>query len=84
MPSIHAAAVLPAITWLEEFPLLEHVFEGWPELQPNGQLAPRDVRGHGLVAEKKRTAEVRCGVIGFLRPRWTDRSSPVNAWNIST
>lgn len=44
----HVGAVSPAVTWLEEFPLLEPLFEGWPELQKNGQLAPRDVPGHGI------------------------------------
>jgi L-alanine-DL-glutamate epimerase-like enolase superfamily enzyme len=48
----HVAAAAPAMTWLEDFPLLEPLFEGWPDLQANGQMAPRDVPGHGLVLKK--------------------------------
>jgi L-alanine-DL-glutamate epimerase-like enolase superfamily enzyme len=49
---VHVAAAAPAVTWLEDFPLLEPLFEGWPELQPNGVLIPRDAPGHGLALEK--------------------------------
>jgi L-alanine-DL-glutamate epimerase-like enolase superfamily enzyme len=45
---VHVASVSPAVTWLEEFPLLEPLFEGWPELGSNGLLEPREVPGHGL------------------------------------
>jgi len=45
---VHVACVSPSVTWLEEFPLLESLFEGWPELGPNGLLKPREVPGHGL------------------------------------
>ncbi len=45
---VHVAGVSPAVTWLEEFPLLEPLFEGWPELGANGFLEPRNVAGHGL------------------------------------
>ncbi len=52
---VHVASVSPAVTWLEEFPLLEPLFEGWPELGSNGLLEPREVPGHGLsVAEDVR------------------------------
>ncbi|MGE0591814.1 MAG: mandelate racemase/muconate lactonizing enzyme family protein [Vicinamibacterales bacterium] len=46
---VHLAAAAPALTWLEEFPLLEPLFEGWPVLDPHGCLRPPDVPGHGLV-----------------------------------
>jgi L-alanine-DL-glutamate epimerase-like enolase superfamily enzyme len=49
---VHVAAVSPAITWLEEFPLLEPLFEGWPDLQSNGQMAPCDAPGHGLILKE--------------------------------
>jgi L-alanine-DL-glutamate epimerase-like enolase superfamily enzyme len=49
---VHAAAVSSAISWLEEFPLLEPLFEGWPTVQSDGRLSPRDAPGHGLVLEK--------------------------------
>lgn len=45
---VHLAGASPAIAWLEDFPLLEPLFEGWPELQANGTLAPRQTPGHGL------------------------------------
>lgn len=51
---VHAAAACPAVTWLEEFPLLEPLFEGWPELQPDGTMAPRTVPGHGLTLAAQR------------------------------
>lgn len=44
----HLAAASPAVTWLEEFPLLEPLFEGWPQLSSEGTLAPTDAPGHGL------------------------------------
>jgi L-alanine-DL-glutamate epimerase-like enolase superfamily enzyme len=53
----HVAAVSPVVTWLEEFPLLEPIFEGWPE-QVNGALTPGAEAGHGLVVEKSQRA--RC------------------------
>jgi L-alanine-DL-glutamate epimerase-like enolase superfamily enzyme len=48
---VHVAAAAPTLTWLEEFPLIEPLFEGWPELSPTGTLLPRDVPGHGLALD---------------------------------
>ena len=45
---IHLAAAAPNVTWLEDFPLLEPLFSGLPEMTPAGSMAPRDVPGHGL------------------------------------
>jgi L-alanine-DL-glutamate epimerase-like enolase superfamily enzyme len=46
---VHAACASPAITWLEEFPLVEPLFTGWPALGADGTLALReDASGHGL------------------------------------
>jgi L-alanine-DL-glutamate epimerase-like enolase superfamily enzyme len=45
---VHLASVSPAVTWLEEFPLLEPLFEGWPELGSNGLLEPYEVPGAWL------------------------------------
>ena len=45
---IHLAAAAPNLSWLEEFPLIEPMFEGWPELAADGTLAMRAVAGHGL------------------------------------
>jgi L-alanine-DL-glutamate epimerase-like enolase superfamily enzyme len=33
---------------LEEFPLIEPLFAGWPQRNSDGLLAPREVPGHGL------------------------------------
>jgi L-alanine-DL-glutamate epimerase-like enolase superfamily enzyme len=56
---VHLAAVSPAFTWLEDFPLLEPLFEGWPERTPDGLLSPGTAPGHGLTlgaSERKRFA----------------------------
>jgi L-alanine-DL-glutamate epimerase-like enolase superfamily enzyme len=45
---VHLAAALPGLRWLEDFPLLEPLFEGWPHIDSDGMMRPRDVRGHGL------------------------------------
>ncbi len=45
---VHLGAAAPAVTWLEDFPLLEPLFDGWPELQRDGTMMPRDVPGHGI------------------------------------
>jgi L-alanine-DL-glutamate epimerase-like enolase superfamily enzyme len=45
---VHLGAAAPAVTWLEDFPLLEPLFDGWPETQRDGTMAPRDVPGHGI------------------------------------
>jgi L-alanine-DL-glutamate epimerase-like enolase superfamily enzyme len=45
---VHLGAASPAVTWLEEFPLLEPLFDGWPETQRDGTMLPHDVPGHGL------------------------------------
>ena len=46
---VHVACASSCVRWIEEFPLLEPMFEGWPELDKQGQMTPRDVPGHGLV-----------------------------------
>jgi L-alanine-DL-glutamate epimerase-like enolase superfamily enzyme len=46
---VHLAAARPAVTWLEEFPLIEPLFEGWPETGPEGTLEPGGDPGHGLL-----------------------------------
>jgi len=52
----HVAAAAPALRWLEEFPLLEPVFEGWPGLSADGTMIASAAAGHGLrLAERFRT-----------------------------
>ncbi|MGI9378615.1 MAG: enolase C-terminal domain-like protein [Methyloligellaceae bacterium] len=46
---VHIAAAAPALTWLEEFTLLEPMFDGWTELSPSGTLSfDTTIAGHGL------------------------------------
>ncbi|MCX7684324.1 MAG: hypothetical protein N2Z67_03510 [Acetobacteraceae bacterium] len=45
---VHLAAAAPAVTWLEDLPLIEPVFVGWPEMTKDGLLSPREAPGHGL------------------------------------
>jgi L-alanine-DL-glutamate epimerase-like enolase superfamily enzyme len=44
---VHLAWACPNVSWLEDFPLLEPLFEGWP-LMRNGCLEGGDTPGHGL------------------------------------
>jgi L-alanine-DL-glutamate epimerase-like enolase superfamily enzyme len=46
---VHVAAASPAVTWLEEFPLLEPLFHGWPSISAAGTMAPTSASGHGLI-----------------------------------
>lgn len=44
----HVAAAAPALRWLEEFPLLEPLFDGWPPIDSDGTMIAPAVPGHGL------------------------------------
>lgn len=44
---VHVAAAAPNVTWLEDFPVLEPLFTGWPEII-DGRMSPTGVIGHGL------------------------------------
>jgi L-alanine-DL-glutamate epimerase-like enolase superfamily enzyme len=45
---VHLACASTCVQWIEEFPLLEAMFDGWPETDGQGRMTPRDVPGHGL------------------------------------
>jgi L-alanine-DL-glutamate epimerase-like enolase superfamily enzyme len=45
---VHLAAAAPNLSWLEEFPMLEPLFTGWPAMSPQGTLRMSDAPGHGL------------------------------------
>ena len=45
---IHLAAAAPNLTWLEDFPLLEPLFTGWPQMSLQGTLRLPVTPGHGL------------------------------------
>jgi L-alanine-DL-glutamate epimerase-like enolase superfamily enzyme len=49
----HLAAASSAVRWLEEFPLLEPLFDGWPEIAKDGTMSASAVPGHGLVLTAK-------------------------------
>jgi L-alanine-DL-glutamate epimerase-like enolase superfamily enzyme len=44
---VHVGAVSQSIRWLEEFPLLEQLFEGWPPIDEGTIAMPTSI-GHGL------------------------------------
>ena len=45
---VQVAAAAQSIRWLEEFPLLEPLFSGWPTLGKDGTMQPTGSPGHGL------------------------------------
>ncbi len=45
---IHVAAAAPAIRWMEDFPLLEPLFDAPVAMDGDGNIAPPDTPGHGL------------------------------------
>jgi L-alanine-DL-glutamate epimerase-like enolase superfamily enzyme len=50
---VHLAAACPSMTWLEEFPLLEPLFDGWPEISGDGTMIAGSSVGHGLQLSEK-------------------------------
>jgi L-alanine-DL-glutamate epimerase-like enolase superfamily enzyme len=45
---VHLSGAFNGQLLLEEFPIIEDVFEGWPKRGGDGMLRPRDCAGHGL------------------------------------
>jgi L-alanine-DL-glutamate epimerase-like enolase superfamily enzyme len=45
---VHVAAASKTVRQLEEFPLIEPLFEGWPTCDAQGRLMPGTENGHGL------------------------------------
>jgi L-alanine-DL-glutamate epimerase-like enolase superfamily enzyme len=45
---VHLAAAAPNVTWLEDFPLLEPLIDGIPEIDSNGRVYMGAAPGHGL------------------------------------
>ncbi|MEX2455185.1 MAG: mandelate racemase/muconate lactonizing enzyme family protein [Rhodospirillaceae bacterium] len=56
---VHVAAAAPSIRWMEDFPLLEPLFEDPVAMDAQGNIAPRDVAGHGLVWKDGARSEFR-------------------------
>lgn len=49
----HVASAVPNVTWLEDFPLLEPIFEGWPEWNAEGRMRAGSEPGHGLTLKEE-------------------------------
>lgn len=45
---IHLAAASPAVRWMEDFPLLEPLFDDPVGMDADGNIAPRETPGHGI------------------------------------
>lgn len=45
---VHLACAAPCVKWIEDFPLIEPMFEGWPEVDGQGRMRPHETPGHGL------------------------------------
>ena len=45
---VHLASALPNVRWLEDFPLLEPLFDAPLAMDENGTMTPGDAPGHGL------------------------------------
>ena len=45
---VHLACALPNVRWLEDFPLLEPLFDAPLAMDENGTMTPSDAPGHGL------------------------------------
>ena len=45
---VHLAAASSSVRWLEDFPLLEPLFDGWPSMDRHGNMRPAEAAGHGL------------------------------------
>jgi len=60
LPGLFAqvGAAAPAMRWLEEFPLLEPLFEGWPTIDAQGAMAATDTAGHGLTLNEPYQKEI--------------------------
>jgi len=45
---VHLACATANIKWIEDFPLIEPMFEGWPDMDKQGRMRPLETPGHGL------------------------------------
>ena len=56
---VHVAGVTPAIRWLEDFPLLEPLFNDPVTMDAEGNILPPDMLGHGIVWSPNAREEFR-------------------------
>ncbi len=54
----HVAAAAPSVRWLEEFPLLEPLFDGWPVIARDGTMTASASPGHGLTLNERYRNEI--------------------------
>jgi L-alanine-DL-glutamate epimerase-like enolase superfamily enzyme len=59
---IHLAGAAPAIRWMEDFQLLEPMFDAPVKMDTAGKITPSDAPGHGIVWAKGAREEYRTGV----------------------
>lgn len=57
----HLAAAAPNVTWLEDFPLLEPLLAGLPEVGADGTMRPGTTVGHGLTLDPEVRRRFRAG-----------------------
>lgn len=58
---VHMAAAAPSVTWLEDFPLLEPLFDIGVEIDDAQRMSPGTRPGHGLIWADGARAEYRVG-----------------------
>ena len=46
------------VRWLEEFPLLEPLFDGWPAIARDGTMTASSSPGHGLILNERYRNEI--------------------------
>jgi hypothetical protein len=56
---IHLAGAAPSIRWMEDFPLLEPLFDSPASMDAEGNISPSEVPGHGLVWADRSARRVR-------------------------
>ncbi len=56
---VHVAAAAPAVTWLEDFPLLEPLFDIAVKIDERRRMAPGDRPGHGFILRAGAREEYR-------------------------
>lgn len=59
---IHLAGAAPSIRWMEDFPLLEPMFDVPVGMDPQGNIAPPDAPGHGIAWASGAREEYRTDV----------------------
>lgn len=56
---VHVAAASSSLRWLEDFPLLEPLFDGWPEISAEGNMSLTGSAGHGLALSERANSLIK-------------------------